>query len=89
LNEEGTYRLYDLQGNYEQYSLGSEVAEVGALQARIHEEGIVALIGAERGSINGQVSLVEVRGWQGGRPVKFAETGTQLIVVSWSLLIFF
>lgn len=75
LNEEGQYRLYNLQGSYEQFSLGSEVAEVGILQARIHEEGIVALVGAEHGSTNGQVGLVEVRGWNGGRPVKFADTG--------------
>jgi hypothetical protein len=75
LNEEGAYRLYDLQGQYEQYSLGSEVAEVGVLQARIHEDGIVALVGAEHGSVGGSIGLVEVRGWQGGRPVRFADTG--------------
>jgi vacuolar protein sorting-associated protein 16 len=80
LNEEGSYRLYDLQGRYEQYSLGSEVAEVGVLQAQIHEEGIVALVGPEHGSFNGQVGLVEVRGWQGGRPVKFADSGVHFIL---------
>lgn len=31
------YRLYNLQGEYEQYSLGSEAAEIGVIDAKIYE----------------------------------------------------
>lgn len=69
LNEEGAYRLYDLQGDYEQYSLGSEAAEMGVLDARIHENGIVALTGS--------LTLVEVRDWAGGKPLTLANSGEE------------
>ena len=32
LNEEGTYRLYDLQGEHTQFSLGSDAQETGVLE---------------------------------------------------------
>lgn len=67
LNEEGTYRLYDLQGDYQQYSLGSDAAEVGIIDARIHESGLVALTGS--------LSLLEVKGWDGGKPLTLASPG--------------
>ncbi|KAF8637938.1 hypothetical protein AX17_002559 [Amanita inopinata Kibby_2008] len=67
LNEEGTYRLYDLQGEYHQYSLGNEAAEMGVIDARIHENGLVALTGA--------FTLLEVKGWQGARPLSLASPG--------------
>ena len=69
LNEEGAYRLYDLQGDYQQYSLGSEAAELGIIDARIHENGLVALTGT--------LSLLEVKGWQGGKPLTLASPGTR------------
>lgn len=43
LNEEGVYRLYDLQGEYQQFSLGPDAAEAGIIDAKIHENGLVAL----------------------------------------------
>ena len=43
VNEEGIYRLYDLQGDYVQFSLGSEATEVGIIDAKIHENGLVAM----------------------------------------------
>ena len=68
LNEEGVYRLYDLQGEYTQFSLGNEAAETGILDARIFESGLVAL--------TGQLGLLEVKGWQGGKPLALASAGT-------------
>lgn len=67
LNEEGVYRLYDLQGDYEQYSLGSEAAELGVIDARIHDNGLVALTGS--------LTLLEVKGWEGARPLTLASPG--------------
>ena len=67
LNEEGVYRLYDLQGDYQQYSLGAEAGELGIVDARIHENGLVALTGS--------LTLLEVKGWEGGRPLVLANPG--------------
>jgi hypothetical protein len=67
LNEEGAYRLYDLQGEYQQYSLGTEAGEIGILDARIHENGLVALTGS--------LTFLEVKGWEGGRPLSLANPG--------------
>jgi len=68
LNEEGTYRLFDLQGDYQQYSLGTEAAEMGIVDARIHENGLVALTGS--------LTLLEAKGWEGGRPLTLANPGS-------------
>lgn len=68
LNEEGTYRLFDLQGDYQQYSLGTEAAEMGIVDARLHESGLVALTGS--------LTLLEVKGWDGGRPLTLANPGS-------------
>ena len=70
LNEEGVYRLYDLQGDYTQYSLGPEAAELGIIDAKIHDNGLVALTGS--------LTLLEVKGWEGGRPLTLANPGKQL-----------
>lgn len=67
LNEEGVYRIYDLQGDYEQYSLGNEAAEMGIIDARIQDHGLVALTGS--------LTLLEVKGWEGGRPLTLANPG--------------
>lgn len=67
LNEEGVYRVYDLQGDYQQFSLGSEASEMGVIDARIHENGLVALTGS--------LSLLEVKGWEGARPMTLANSG--------------
>jgi vacuolar protein sorting-associated protein 16 len=66
LNEEGIYRLYDLQGNYEQFSLGGEAAETSVLDARIWEEGMVYMTGS--------MGFWELREW-GSRPSKLADSG--------------
>jgi vacuolar protein sorting-associated protein 16 len=68
LNEEGVYRIHDLQGDYRQFSLGSEAAETGVLDARILENGLVALTGA--------LALLEVKGWQGSKPLTLATART-------------
>lgn len=67
LNEEGVYRLYDLQGDYRQYSLGSEAAELGIIDARIHDNGLVAMTST--------LNLLEVKGWEGGKPLTLAHAG--------------
>jgi hypothetical protein len=73
LNEEGVYRVYDLQGDYQQYSLGTEAGELGVVDARIHENGLVALTGS--------LTLLEVKDWEGGRPLTLANPG-KLIMYS-------
>jgi len=67
LNEEGTYRLYDLQGEYQQHSLGTEAAELGIIDVKIHANGFVAMTSS--------LTLLEVKGWTGGRPLVLANPG--------------
>jgi hypothetical protein len=67
LNEEGAYRLYDLQGDYVQFSLGTDAGEVGITDARIHDNGLVAMTGS--------LQLLEVKGWEGGKPLTLANPG--------------
>ena len=69
LNEEGIYRLYDLQGDYQQHSLGAEAAELGIIDARIHGNGFVAFTST--------LVLLEVKGWDGGRPLTLANPSKQ------------
>lgn len=69
MNEDGTYRVYDLQGDYQQYSLGGDAAEVGVIDARIHENGLVAM--------TSNLQLLEVKGWEGGQPLTLANPGKQ------------
>ena len=64
LNEEGVYRLYNLQGDYVQFSLGTDAGEVGITDARIYENGLVAMTGS--------LQLLEVKGWEGGKPLTLA-----------------
>ncbi|KAG9046907.1 hypothetical protein FS842_000766 [Serendipita sp. 407] len=70
LNEDGQYRLYDLQGTYRSFSLGSEAAETGVMDAKIFEAGLVAL--------TGQMSFLEVRGWEGQKPGVLSAPGESL-----------
>lgn len=72
LNEEGVYRVYDLQGEYQQYSLGTEASEVGIVDARIYENGMVALTGS--------LTLLEVKGWEGARPMNLANPSEFLYI---------
>lgn len=67
LNEEGVYRVYDLQGDYSQHSLGSEAQEAGVVEAVIYETGLVAL--------TGNLALIEIKDWEGGRPISLASPG--------------
>ncbi|KAF9239872.1 vacuolar assembling sorting protein VPS16 [Melanogaster broomeanus] len=78
LNEEGTYRLYDLQGDYKQCSLGSEAAEMGIIDARIHENGLVAL--------SGSLTLLEVKDWEGSRPLTLANPGLSEPPHAWAVI---
>ncbi|KAF9219507.1 vacuolar assembling sorting protein VPS16 [Gyrodon lividus] len=78
LNEEGVYRLYDLQGDYQQYSLGSEAAEMGIIDARIHENGLVAL--------SGSLTLLEVKDWEGSRPLTLANPGLSEPPHAWAVI---
>ncbi|EMD35361.1 hypothetical protein CERSUDRAFT_66538 [Gelatoporia subvermispora B] len=78
LNEEGVYRLYDLQGDYQQYSLGGEAGELGIIDARIHESGLVALTGS--------LTLFEVRGWEGAKPLTLANPGISQPPFSWAVI---
>lgn len=80
LNEEGTYRLYNLSGSYTQYTLGTDEP---VISSRIHVDGLVALTASPRSTI----TLLEVRGWSGGsKPVRMAEPGLEEPPVSWSVI---
>jgi hypothetical protein len=72
LNEEGVYRVYDLQGDYQQYTLGGEATELGVIDAHIYDNGLVAMIG--------NLTLLEVKGWEGGKPLTLANPGTSLCI---------
>ncbi|KAJ3889966.1 Vps16, N-terminal region-domain-containing protein [Lentinula edodes] len=78
LNEEGVYRVYDLQGEYQQYSLGTEASEVGVVDARIYENGMVALTGS--------LTLLEVKGWEGARPMTLANPNLTDPPMSWAII---
>ncbi|RPD64273.1 vacuolar protein sorting-associated protein 16 [Lentinus tigrinus ALCF2SS1-7] len=78
LNEEGVYRVYDLQGEYQQYSLGSEAGEMGIIDARIHETGLVALTGS--------LTFLEVKEWTGGKPLTLANPGLSQPPQSWTVI---
>jgi hypothetical protein len=62
--------VYDLQGDYQQYTLGGEATELGVIDAHIYDNGLVALIG--------NLTLLEVKGWEGGKPLVLANPGTGL-----------
>jgi hypothetical protein len=64
LNEEGTYRIHDLSGAYTQHSLGTDAADIGIQDARIHEHGLVAL--------TNQLTFLEVKAWTGTKPLALA-----------------
>ena len=61
------YRLYDLQGEYQQHSLGTEAAEMGIIDAKMYGNGLVALTSS--------LTLLEVKGWEGARPLTLASPG--------------
>ena len=56
--------MYDLQGEYQQYSLGLEASDLGVVDAKIYESGMVAMTSS--------LTLLEVKGWTGGRPLVLA-----------------
>lgn len=60
--------MYDLQGDYQQYTLGGEATELGVIDAHIYDGGLVAMIG--------NLTLLEVKGWEGGKPLTLANPGT-------------
>ncbi|TFK72107.1 vacuolar assembling/sorting protein VPS16 [Pluteus cervinus] len=78
LNEDGVYRVYDLQGDYQQFSLGSDAAELGVIDARIHESGMVAMLS--------NLSLLEVKGWEGGQPLTLASPGISEPPHAWAVI---
>lgn len=65
--ESGVYRLYEISGEYKQYNLGSEIDNLGVMSVQVHDNGLVALIG--------DLSFVQVKGWEGGRPSALAPAG--------------
>ncbi|KAL0960087.1 hypothetical protein HGRIS_011732 [Hohenbuehelia grisea] len=78
LNEEGVYRLYDLQGDYQQHSLGSDAGELGIIDAQVHDNGLVALTGS--------LTLLEVKGWEGNRPLTLANPGLSEPPHAWTII---
>jgi hypothetical protein len=80
LSDEGTYRKYDLSspGEYTQFTLGAEVADLGIVSARAWEDGLVVLTGA--------LQFVESRGWKGGRVTNLAASGLTDAPLAWALV---
>ncbi|KAJ3716820.1 Vps16, C-terminal region-domain-containing protein [Lentinula guzmanii] len=78
LNEDGVYRVYDLQGDYQQYSLGGEASEAGVIDARVYENGMVALTGS--------LTLLEVKGWDGARPLTLVNPNLTDPPLSWAII---
>ncbi|KAF6745417.1 vacuolar assembling/sorting protein VPS16 [Ephemerocybe angulata] len=78
LNEEGVYRVYDLQGEYQQFSLGTDAADTGVIDARIYGNGLVALTSS--------LTLLEVKGWEGARPLTLANPGLSEPPHAWSII---
>ena len=66
-DKEGSYHVCDLQGEYRQFSLGSDASETGVIDARIHETGMVVLTGS--------LSLLEVKDFTGAKPLVLANAG--------------
>ena len=64
------YRVYDLQGDYHQYTLGGEATELGVIDAHIYDNGLAAMIG--------NLTILEVKGWEGGKPLTLANPGMSL-----------
>jgi hypothetical protein len=54
-------------GEYRQYTLGSEVADVGVISGQVHDDGFVVLTGS--------LAFVHVKGWKGGRATALSATG--------------
>lgn len=54
-------------GEYHQYTLGGDIADVGVIEGQVHEDGFVVLTGS--------LAFVHVKGWSGGRPVTLAASG--------------
>lgn len=70
LSDEGLYRVYDLSssGEYKQHTLGSEVAEMGLVDAQAWEDGMIVLTGG--------LEYLQVNGWSGGRAMRLSPSGT-------------
>lgn len=83
LNEEGIYRLYDLQGDYIQHSLGADAGETGIIDARIYENGLVAMTGALPGT---SIGLLEIKGWSGAKPISLASPGLTEPPHAWAIV---
>ncbi|RSH83220.1 uncharacterized protein EHS24_006887 [Apiotrichum porosum] len=79
LSDEGTYRLYDLSspGDYSQFTLGPDVADLGVVSARAWEDGLVVLTGG--------LQFVEARGWKGGKVAPLALSGLTEAPLSWAI----
>ena len=54
-------------GEYHQYSLGGEIADVGVIEGQVHDDGFVVLTGS--------LAFVHVKGFTGGRPMTLAASG--------------
>ncbi|EJF55597.1 hypothetical protein DICSQDRAFT_184265 [Dichomitus squalens LYAD-421 SS1] len=67
-----------LEGKNQQYSLGSEAGEIGIIDARIHESGLVALTGS--------LTFLEVKEWSGGKPLTLANPGLSQPPQSWVVI---
>ncbi|KAK4687137.1 vacuolar protein sorting-associated protein 16, partial [Tremellales sp. Uapishka_1] len=80
LSDEGTYRLYSLSNplQYSQYTLGAEVAELGLVSAKAHDDGFVVLTGG--------LQYLEVRGWNGGRVGALAGSGLNEPPNCWAVI---
>lgn len=70
--------MYDLQGDYQQYSLGAEAAETGVVDARVHGGGLVAMTGS--------LTLLDVKGFTGSKPLALANSNLTEPPHAWTII---
>jgi len=72
--------VYDLStpGEYQQFTLGADVADLGIVSARAWDDGLVVLTGG--------LQFVESRGWAGGRVTNLVPSGLTDAPLSWAVV---
>lgn len=80
LSDEGIYRVYDLSspGDYTQYTLGSEVADLGIVSAKAVDDVLVVLTGG--------LQFIEAKGWANARITNMVDSGLTEAPHTWTLI---
>ncbi|KAF9114225.1 hypothetical protein BGX27_011427 [Mortierella sp. AM989] len=76
--EDGTVRMYNIQGEYTQFSLGKDIKESRVIEVQIWGTGLVALTGS--------FQLIAVTNFEEPRPLFLADTGINEPPHSWTVI---